>query len=139
MSSFVGNLRLDFGDWGRAGRIAVLLGPVTWYCSSPGAEITVTIPTGEMSDGASVPQFLWWFMPPWGDRATFAAIVHDYLSLRLLNGTPAAGAETSAKIDRQFYLALVALGLPEWRARLAWLGVRGNSICFELTGWPPQR
>ena len=139
MNTFVGNLQLDFGDWGMAGRIAVLLSPVTWICAVPGAALTVAIPAGEMSDGASVPQFLWWFMPPWGDRATFAAILHDFLSLRLLNGRPIAGAETREKCDRQFYLALKALGLPEWRARLAWLGVRANSISFELTGWPPQR
>lgn len=139
MSHFTGRLQLDFGDWGNAGRIAILLDDVTWRCDTPGAELTVTIPVGTMSDGASVPQFLWWFMPPWGDRSTFAAIAHDFLMDAVLDGHPVVGAEKRSLCDRQFYLALRCLGVPLWRARLAWLGVRANSILYETFGWPPQR
>ncbi len=39
----------------------------------------VTIPIGFMSDGASVPKFLWLLIPPWDDWYGMAAVIHDYL------------------------------------------------------------
>ncbi len=57
MTSFTGPLRLDFGDWGSGvGRIAILLEPLTWR--------GITVPTGFMTDGASVPRILWAWLPP---------------------------------------------------------------------------
>ncbi len=38
----------------------------------------VFVPSGFVSDGATVPRFLWWLFPPVG-RYFAAAIVHDYL------------------------------------------------------------
>ena len=128
MHTFTGSLQLDFGEWHNAGRIAVTLAPVTW---SGGP---ITIPAGYMSDGASVPRYLWWFLPPWGDRATFAALLHDYLLDRLqgfLPGGPVAGAHNRAKCDGQFFAALLTLGVPHWRAWLVWLGVRAHSVLLR--------
>lgn len=126
MPAFIGSLRLDFGDWQQAGRIAITLEPVTWV-----SDLTITVPAGYMSDGASVPRPLWWFLPPWGDPGTFAALVHDYLLDRLqgfIPGGPMPGAETRAKCDRQFLLALRALKVPAWKAYAAWAGTRLHSI-----------
>lgn len=131
--SFTGNLQLDFGDWQKAGRIAITLAPVGWSSNT----VTVTIPAGYMSDGASVPRLLWWLLPPWGDRATFAALLHDYLLDRLQSykaGGPIRGAETRALCDGQFLEALLALRVARWRAYLAWAGVRAHSIRLALTG-----
>lgn len=127
---FVGNLQLDFGEWKNAGRIAETLSPVIWSSNS----VSVTIPAGYMSDGASVPQPLWWFLPPWGDRATFAALLHDYLLDRLQGFRPGGavdGATDRAQCDGQFLEALLALGVPAWRAYPAWLGVRAHSILLR--------
>lgn len=137
MSSFSGNLRLDFGDWKKAGRIAILCNQVIWICTDKGAEFYVTLPDGYMSDGVSVPRWLWWFLPPWGDRATFAALLHDYLLDRLQGfepGGPVAGTETREQCDQQFLIALLALGVPKWKAYLAWAGVRAHSIRLQITG-----
>lgn len=131
--SFAGNLQLDFGDWKNAGRIAITLSPVGWTSDT----VQVAIPAGYMSDGASVPRFLWWFLPPWGDRATFAALLHDYLLDRLQSyqaGGPIRGAATRKACDDQFLAALLAVGVASWRAHLAWAGVRAHSICLGLTG-----
>lgn len=117
MPAFTGPLRLDFGDWGSGvGRIAILLEPLTWR--------GITVPTGFMTDGASVPRILWAWLPPWGDVATRAAIVHDYLLERRDDGIPVPGAETRAKCDQLFYEALLDCGVGKFRARLTWLGVR---------------
>jgi hypothetical protein len=137
MSIFVGNLRLDFGDWGKAGRIAILLGVVTWISTDAKYPMLVNIRDEYMSDGASVPWFLWWFLPPWGDRSTFAALLHDYLLDRLQGwepGGPVTGAETRELCDRQYLIASLALSVAPWRAYLAWLGVRAHSIHLALTG-----
>jgi hypothetical protein len=130
---FTGRLQLDFGDWQEAGRIAITLGAVGWQHGG----IYALIPASYMSDGASVPRWLWWFLPPWGDRATFAALLHDYLLDRLqgfLPGGPVQGCETRKLCDRQFLLACLALGVPAWKAYLAWAGVRAHSIRLHIMG-----
>lgn len=129
---FSGNLQLDFGDWEKAGRIAITLGPVSY--SSPAVNVTIRV--GYMSDGASVPRWLWWFLPPWGDRTTFAALLHDYLLDRLQGfepGGPVPGATTRKDCDDQFLAALLALKVQLWRAYPAWAGVRAHSIQLALT------
>lgn len=136
--TFTGSLRLDFGDWGPGvGRIAVLLEPLTWR--------DITVPAGFMSDGASVPRLFWWWLPPWGDVATRAALVHDWLltlrdryhpeSAALLSdlgiNLNAVTDRTRAEIDRLFYEALLDLGIPTWRAWPTYAGVRAYAIATE--------
>src|SRR5690606_17259209 len=114
---FVGRLQLDFGDWGKdVGRIAVTLSPITW------TRYGYILPEGFMSDGASVPRPLWWFLPPWGDRSTIAALFHDWLC------ETRPGAETRSDCDGMFRECLIDLGVEPWRAWLAWAGVRAFSI-----------
>lgn len=43
---------------------------------------TVVIPKGFISDLATIPFFLWPFLPPYG-RYTEGAVVHDYIYLRV--------------------------------------------------------
>lgn len=119
-----GPLKLEFGDWGPdVGRVAILLEPLTWR--------GITVPAGFMTDGASVPRILWWFLPPWGDRATRAAIIHDFACDMLKAGTPVPGGETRAGCDGLFLAALLDLEVAPWRARLCWAGVRAYSIFVE--------
>lgn len=114
-----GRLQLDFGDWGRdVGRIAVTLSEITW------TRYGTTLPAGFMSDGATVPRFLWWFLPPWGDRATIAALFHDWLCEE--SGLPRRDC------DRMFRECLLDLGVSHWRAWPAWLGVRAASLAWGL-------
>jgi hypothetical protein len=120
---FLGPLRLDFGDWGpNIGRIAVTLADMWWITNS--LSLPVLIPAVTMSDGASVPRPLWWFLPPWGDPSTWAAILHDYLCQRIETGVPVPGCETRLACDWQFYLALRASGINWASAGIAWVGVR---------------
>lgn len=123
--SFTGSLRVEFGDFGTEyGRYAWTLSPIFWHSG----DLLVVIPAQTITDGASVPRLLWWFLPPWGDEATLPAVLHDYLCEQLDKGVPVPGCETRAKCDWQFYLGLKARGVPAWRALIVWLGVRVNSI-----------
>lgn len=125
--SFAGRLQLDFGDWGpEVGRIAILLAPVTWR--------GITLPAGFMSDGATVPRFLWWFLPPWGDRSTVAALIHDFACDSLKAGAPVSGGDTRLACDRLFRLAMLELGVSPWLAWISWAGVRAYSIYEETFG-----
>lgn len=117
------NIKLEFGDWGTdVGRIAILLAPMT-LCG-------ITVPAGVMSDGASVPRYLWWFLPPWGDAATPAAILHDFACDELAAGMPLSDGQSRAACDALFRKALLALGIAPWRAWLCWAGVRAYSLLF---------
>jgi hypothetical protein len=140
MNRFIGRLQLDFGDFDTAGRFAFPLADLRWVCETPGYEADILIPAGvdSLTDGLSVPRLAWWFLPPFGHRSTMAGLLHDKLLFAVLEGKPFPGAETWAKCDYHFYLALRALDEPEWRARAAWLAVRANAISYRLTGWPPQ-
>lgn len=124
--TFYGRLHLDFGDWGpEVGRIAILLAPVTWR--------GITLPTGFMSDGATVPRLLWSFLPPWGDRSTVAALIHDFSCDSLKAGRAVPGGHTRFACDRLFRDALMELGVASWRAWTCWAGVRAYSIYEGMT------
>lgn len=72
-----------------------------------------SIPSGHISDGATVPRILWPVIHPFG-RWTKAAILHDYL----LTVLPREQA------DREFRKALVATGVRKPLAWLMWAAVR---------------
>lgn len=77
------------------------------------------VPAGFESDGASVPRFFWRVVFPPGDAdALRAAILHDYI----YREHPAGW--TRAEADRLFRDVLIADGVPTFRARLAYWGVR---------------
>lgn len=75
----------------------------------------VKIPRGFITDGASVPRWLWWLFPPI-DRYFTAALVHDYL---LVNG--ATWKTANAKFDAQ----LRKCDIPGWRR---WMMVKGVQL-----------
>lgn len=127
---FYGYLQLEFGDFGPdVGRYARTLSPIAWVCG----DTFITIPAGTISDGATVPRPLWWLLPPWGDRATLAAVLHDYICLAIDNRQPVPGCETRARCDAHFHAALLACGVADWKAALLWAAVRIHSLYF----WRP--
>ena len=68
-----------------------------------------------MTDFASVPQFLWFWLPYWGKYGK-AAVLHDYLY---------GSHEVERSIaDAIFYEAMLVGGTKKWKARLMYWGVR---------------
>lgn len=52
--------------------------PFKFYVGERADDTWVYVHEGYYSDGASVPRFLWWFMPRWGKHGP-AVVVHDLL------------------------------------------------------------
>ena len=61
----------------------------TWVLNEPVAfnrdDVNIEVPTGFVTDLASVPRFCWWFISPW-DIAR-ASVIHDWLYYNLLKKT----------------------------------------------------
>ena len=84
-------------------------------------------------DLASVPRFLYWLIAP-SDLGLIAPTVHDYLinqqgRVADLDGNPVQINRATA--DLLFAIAMAADGIPQWRAVLAYLGVRVWAIVLR--------
>ena len=80
---------------------------------------SILIRAGFKSDGASVPRFFWRAVfPPGDNRALRAAFAHDYVYRMHPEGW------TKAEADQMFYDLLVKGGIPWYRAKAAYLGVK---------------
>lgn len=100
------------------GRVFRLLEPLKWG--------KLTVPVEFESDGASVPRFFWRLVFPPGDPQVLrAAILHDYIYRTHPEGW------TRPEADRLFFDVLTFEGVPAWRARLAYWGVR----LFGRSSW----
>jgi hypothetical protein len=83
----------------------------------------VDVPVGYLSDGASVPRFLWWLLPPQGDYGQ-AAVLHDYLCEHLTqtkNGQTVA--ITRVQADDALRNAMRDLGVPSWKRNVMFIAV----------------
>lgn len=88
-----------------------------------GMDASVTIPEGYLTDGASVPRYLWWLIPPWGSYGQ-AAIVHDFLCEHLTIERNAHRAAISRQdADRILNCAMKDLKVPVWKRWIIYTGV----------------
>ena len=82
----------------------------------------ITVPSGFISDLASVPDIIPPFLVNDSGKITYAAIVHDYLY-----ATKGGKLDfTKGESDLMFRDIMIERGMPRWRAYLAWLGVTLN-------------
>ena len=118
MSAFKSELLLrDLGD----GAHFALIGPLLYQ--SDRLHDNVFVPSGFITDFASVPQLFWMILPkvgPW-DKA---AVLHDFLYLE--------GGVTRGEADGVFDEAMGVLGIARWKRRVMYLSVR-------VGGWKPWR
>lgn len=103
----------------------------------PEGRVWIEVPVGFISDGASVPRFLWSWLPPFSKYGQ-AAVLHDYL----VEGGEVMFAEdpkayearfkvTRAQADRIFLEAMEVLGVGRLKRYIMYFGVRAWAI---LTG-----
>ena len=80
-----------------------------------GILVSVTVPSGFITDFASTPRILWPIFPPW-DKYGKAAILHDYLyKYRVFE---------RKLCDDIFYEAMKELKVPKWKRTLMFYAVR---------------
>ena len=89
----------------------------------------VYVPGGFKSDGASVPQFLWDRMPPFG-RYLEAAIVHDLYCFLGEEGRSPIDYRMAARVFRE---AMGVCGVGWWRRNVMYFAVRWFGPSFSAT------
>lgn len=81
------------------------------------------VPSGYITDGASVPRIFWSFFPPNRPEYLSAAVVHDYLTDLAKNGQI-----TFKEADDAFKNALCELDVSKWKVMLFYLSVRAYHV-----------
>lgn len=121
MSSFTDELTITeiAANW----RVWRLEQNFTYEVGDKGSGRAITVPKGFVTDGASVPQFLWTLFPAWGSYSR-AAVVHDLLCHLLHKGTPHAEAPTRKHADDIFMEAMKVCGTGFFTRNILYWGVR---------------
>ena len=104
---------------GRDGRReAVVQAEFVYEVGEEGSGERIVVPTGYVTDFASVPRLFWRVEPPFGIAAP-AAVVHDYLY-----STGGLGRYTRRQADEIFREALAVLGVGMIKRNLLFAAVR---------------
>ncbi|WP_138760262.1 DUF1353 domain-containing protein [Modestobacter altitudinis] len=100
-----------------------------------GRRDTFVVPAGFLTDFASVPRVLVWFIPRFG-RYTPAAVLHDWLVTTGLT----TRVVSSRDADGLFRRVLRELGVPPVRRWLMWCAVRWGALVSPARrpGWWPD-
>lgn len=101
------------------------------------ADTYVDVESGFLTDGATVPRFLWWLLPPIGEYSQ-ACTLHDklcttYTVVRVVNGLVTYVPVTRKEIDAILDEALGVLGVTPWKHKLIMLGVNAHRILTNPT------
>lgn len=83
----------------------------------------IYIPQGYLTDGASVPRWLWGLIPAWGDHGK-AAVVHDYLCEYLQVWRDNERVKiTRDECNKIFYECLINTGVGKIKAKAMYAAV----------------
>lgn len=109
-----------------------LLEGFTFYSDrlNKGKRIYVTVPTGFITDGASVPRIFWSWIPPLGDYGQ-AAVLHDYLRricVYKLEGSDVEYLATTKEADKLFLEAMEILKVSKFKRKVMYLAVRAYTL-----------
>lgn len=108
MSLFTGPLtitQLDV-DW----KLWQLEHDLVYEVGDKGSGKVISVPVGFITDGASIPQFLWSILPTWGTYSR-AAVIHDFLYYCLRKGVPHPLAPDRKTADNIFLEAMAVCGV----------------------------
>ena len=92
-----------------------LLENVIYHVGSPDSKDSITVPTGFVWDGGSVPRVLWPILDPWGS-ASKAYLLHDWLYH--------TGDRSRLVSDAIFMEAMEVLGVGFLKRKALYRGVR---------------
>ena len=128
MSSFTGDLTItQLKNW----RIWRLEQDFIYEVGDKGSGKKIVVPKGFVTDGASIPQIFWVFLPTWGSYSR-AAVVHDYLCILWNSGTPHVLTPVRKDVDAILYEAMMVSEVNIIIAYFIWLGARVGSLVKAL-------
>ena len=104
-------------------RLWRLAEPLIYEVGANGSNRIIIVSKGFITDGPSIPQFLWSILPVWA-RHSRAGVIHDYLCYRIAVNNPHPEAPTRDHADRVFLEAMEALNVGWVQKYLLYLGVR---------------
>lgn len=129
--------RMDsvIGKWLPSGKEFELLDPFDYFIHP----IHIQVPTGFVTDFASIPRFLWRIFPPW-DKHISAAVVHDWLYRKgtlidRSSGIVVCRQATRQEADAIFRRHMDQLGVPLWKCWMIYQGVSK----FGWMAWKKNR
>ena len=100
-----------------------LMCSIRFYVGKPDDQTWVWVPSGFLTDGATVPRLLYWLVPPWG-RYGHAAVIHDWLCEHLKLYQRGQMIDIDRKqADQIFNEAMKATGVNGLTRRLMYGGV----------------
>jgi hypothetical protein len=102
----------------------ILTEPLTW--TGPLGD-TFTVPSGFVTDLATVPRFLHWLTLPYG-AYTRAAVLHDFLIVERINHRDSTLRVTSRDTDGIFRRIMQELGVGWAKRWTMWSAVRAASL-----------
>ena len=116
-------------------RLWRLAEPLIYEVGGRGSGRVILVSKDFITDGSSIPQFLWSILPVWA-RYSRAGVIHDYLCYRIAVNNPHPEAPTRDHADRIFLEAMEHLNVGwvqryalYWGVRLgAWLKLRTTMI-----------
>jgi hypothetical protein len=108
-----------------------------YYIGFKGSTRYVDVEDGFLTDGATIPRFLWWLLPPLGEYSQ-ATSLHDklcrsYYILELINGVETQVPVTRAEIDAILKEALEVLEVKKWKETCIMAGVNAYRLFTNPT------
>lgn len=106
-----------------------------YYIGSEGSNEYVDVETGFLTDGATIPRFLWWLLPP-VDEYSQATTLHDklcrtYTITRVVNGIATEVKISRKRIDEILKEAMEVLEVTPWKKEAIMLGVNTYRVLFN--------
>lgn len=97
----------------------------------------VDVESGFLTDGATIPRWLWWLLPPVGEYSQ-ACTLHDklcstYYVLRVVNGAVTQIPITRKEIDAILDEALGVLEVTPWKHKVIMTGVNVYRLATNPT------
>lgn len=126
MANFLSPLQLEYLD-GHKWRV---IAPFDYHLGAPDGADHVHVPTGFLTDFASIPRVFWPLLPPTGAYGK-AAVVHDWLYQereieRHVGHVTLLRLATRLDADNAFKEAMEVLGVSRWTRWTLYLGVRSG-------------
>lgn len=108
-----------------------------YYVGEKGSNRWVDVESGFVTDGATIPRFLWWLLPPI-EEYTQCTTLHDklcstYYIIELVDGVEQRTPVTRKEIDQILKESMDVLEVTPWKKKLIMAGVTVHRLVKNPT------